>query len=199
MDFMVADFAAVPEHLHIQPITVSGEVLIGCLGVEADELWSFVQKKRKPHWVWIAMDKQTRQIIAVHVGDRSRDSAMQLRQNVPETCREQATFYTDQYAAYLGVRSCLYRVRMIPAGQVPSGALRNRRVAPSPVPHSRTTLSLCITHLLPQPEKGPGKEARGANVSLLRTPLLRRTAITPGGWRGQECVRISAWRCSTGG
>ena len=54
------------------------------------------------------MEKQTRQIIAFHVGDRSQDSAKQLWQNIPEVYREQATFYTDQYAAYLG---------MIPAAQ----------------------------------------------------------------------------------
>ena len=103
MDFMVARFAAVPEHLHVQPVTVCRDVLLGCLEVEADELWSFVQKKTNPHWVWIAMDKHTRQVIAFHVGDRSRDSAIELWQNIPEAYREQATFYTDQYAAYRGV------------------------------------------------------------------------------------------------
>jgi insertion element IS1 protein InsB len=103
MDFMVARFTAAPEHLHVQPIAASRDVLIGCLGVEADELWSFVQQKANPHWVWIAMDRQTRQIIAFHVGDRSRKSARQLWANIPAVYREQATFYTDQYAAYLGV------------------------------------------------------------------------------------------------
>jgi insertion element IS1 protein InsB len=59
-------------------------------------------------WVWIAMDKQTRQIIAFHVGDRSYDSAKQLWANMPAVYREQATFYTDQYAVY---------TRVIPAAQ----------------------------------------------------------------------------------
>ena len=99
MDFMVACFAAVPEHLHIQPVASSREVLLGCLDVEADELWSFVQKKTNPRWVWIVMDKQTRQILAFHVGDRSQDSAKQLWAKIPEVYREQAIFYTDQYAA----------------------------------------------------------------------------------------------------
>jgi insertion element IS1 protein InsB len=103
MDFMVACFAAVPEHLHVQPVAACGEVLLGCLEVEADELWSFVQKKANPYWVWIAMDKQTRQILAFHVGDRSRESAKQLWANIPAVYREQAIFYTDQYAAYAGV------------------------------------------------------------------------------------------------
>jgi insertion element IS1 protein InsB len=103
MDFMVACFAAVPEHLHVQPVASSGAVLLGCLEVEADELWSFVQKKTNPRWVWLAMDKQTRQILAFHIGDRSRDSAKQLWAKIPTRYRERATFYTDQYAAYIGV------------------------------------------------------------------------------------------------
>jgi insertion element IS1 protein InsB len=49
------------------------------------------------------MDKETRQIIAFHVGDRSRDSAKQLWDNIPAVYRERATFYTDHYAAYTGV------------------------------------------------------------------------------------------------
>jgi insertion element IS1 protein InsB len=103
MDFMVACFAAVPDHLPVQPVAASREVLLGCLDVEADELGSFVQKKATPHWVWIAMDNQTRQIIAFHVGDHSQDSAKQLWTKIPELYRAQATFSTDQYAAYPGV------------------------------------------------------------------------------------------------
>ena len=48
------------------------------------------------------MDRATRQIIAFHVGDRSRQSAEQLWANLPAVYREQATFYTDQYVAYEG-------------------------------------------------------------------------------------------------
>src|SRR5947209_4480014 len=49
------------------------------------------------------MNKQTRQIIAFHVGDRSHESAKQLWTNLPAVYREQATFYTDQYAVYTGI------------------------------------------------------------------------------------------------
>jgi IS1 family transposase len=66
-------------------------------------MWSFVAKKANKQWVWIAMDKQTRQIIAFHVGDRSHESAKQLWTNLPAVYREQATFYTDQYAVYQGI------------------------------------------------------------------------------------------------
>jgi insertion element IS1 protein InsB len=103
MGFIVARFAALPDHLHVLPVAVPREVLIGRLEVEADEMWSFVTKKANKQWVWIAMDKQTRQIIAFHVGDRSHASAKQLWANLPAVYRGQATFYTDQYAVYTGV------------------------------------------------------------------------------------------------
>src|SRR5262245_10327538 len=62
MDFIVARFAALPDHLHVQPVAAPGDVFIGRLEVEADEMWSFVKQKANKQWVWIAMDKQTRQI-----------------------------------------------------------------------------------------------------------------------------------------
>ena len=103
MGFIAARFAALPAHLHVVPIVAPREVIIGRLEVEADEMWSFVKQKANKQWVWIAMDKQTRQIIAFHVGDRSHDSAQQLWANLPAIYREQAMFYTDQYAVYSGV------------------------------------------------------------------------------------------------
>ena len=49
------------------------------------------------------MDARTRQVIAFHVGDRSRESARQLWAQIPWVYRAQATFHTDQYDAYSGV------------------------------------------------------------------------------------------------
>jgi IS1 family transposase len=103
MDFMVARFAAAPAHLHVRPVTTSRGILIGCLAVEADELWSFMQKKANPPWLWIAMDKQTRQILAFHVGDRSRDSPNNCGRTFRRCIESRQPYYTDQYAAYAGV------------------------------------------------------------------------------------------------
>jgi insertion element IS1 protein InsB len=87
----------------VLPIAAPREVLIGRLEVEADEMGSFVQQKANKQWVWLAMDKQTRQILAFHVGDRSHESVKQLWANIPAIYREQATFYTDQYVVYTGI------------------------------------------------------------------------------------------------
>ena len=103
MGFLVARFAAVPDHLHVRPVAAPREVLIGRLEVEADAMWSCVAKKAHKPWVWIAMDKQTRQIMAFHVGDRSHESAKQLWANLPAVSREQATCSTDHYTVYTGI------------------------------------------------------------------------------------------------
>jgi insertion element IS1 protein InsB len=92
-----------PDHLHVQLIASPQDAIMGRLEVETDEMCSFVKQKANKQWVWIAMDKQTRQIIAFHIGDRSRDSVKQLWANLPEVYRTQAMFYTDQYEAYRGV------------------------------------------------------------------------------------------------
>lgn len=45
----------------------------------------------------------TRQVIAFHVGDRSRKSARKLWRKIPRVYREQAIFYTDGCASYQDV------------------------------------------------------------------------------------------------
>jgi insertion element IS1 protein InsB len=100
LGFLGQCFAALPDHLHVQPVSCQHDVLIQRLEVEADELASFVQKKANKQWVWIAMDAKTRQIIAFHVGDRSHKSAEQLWAKIPQAYRQHATFYTDQYVVY---------------------------------------------------------------------------------------------------
>jgi insertion element IS1 protein InsB len=103
LGFLVQCVEALPDHLNIQPLPCDGDVMIRRLEVEADEMASFVQKKAHKQWVWIAMDAKTRQVIAFHVGDRSRRSAKRLWAKIPQAYRQHATFYTDQYVVYAGV------------------------------------------------------------------------------------------------
>ena len=103
LHFMVECFTACPEDLHVQLPARPTAVVMSRLEAEADEMWSFVQKKANKQWIWIAMDAKTRQIIAFHVGDRSGESGKALWANIPLVYREQATFHTDQYEVYKGV------------------------------------------------------------------------------------------------
>jgi insertion element IS1 protein InsB len=103
LHFMVECFAACPDHLHVRRPAGPAEVVIHQLEAEVDEMWSFVGKRANRQWIWIAMDAKTRQVIAFHVGDRSRNSAQALWANIPVAYREQAKFHTDQYEVYKGV------------------------------------------------------------------------------------------------
>jgi insertion element IS1 protein InsB len=100
---MVECFTACPDHLHVQAPPQPTAVVMSRLEAEADEMWSFVQNKANKPWIWIAMDATTRQIIAFHVGNRSRESGKELWAHIPLVYRAQAMFHTDQYAVYKGV------------------------------------------------------------------------------------------------
>jgi insertion element IS1 protein InsB len=101
--FLVHCFEALPDHLNVQPITSNQDVMVQRLEVEADEMSSFVKKKVNKQWIWLAMDAKTRQVVAFHIGDRSRKSAKQLWAKIPLAYRQHAMFYTDQYVVYVGV------------------------------------------------------------------------------------------------
>jgi insertion element IS1 protein InsB len=103
LGFLVQCFEALPDHLHVEPLTCHQNVMIQRLAVEADEMSSLVQKKANKLWIWLATDAKTRQVMAFHVGDRSRESAKHLWAKIPRACRRHATFYTDQYVVYEGV------------------------------------------------------------------------------------------------
>ena len=41
--------------------------------LELDELWSFVARRTNQVWIWIALYRKTRQVVAYAVGDRSEE------------------------------------------------------------------------------------------------------------------------------
>jgi IS1 family transposase len=67
--------------------------------LELDELWSFVRKKSRKRWIWIALSRRTRQVVAYVVGDRSAATCRKLWQRIPALYR-MAHCYTDFWEAY---------------------------------------------------------------------------------------------------
>jgi IS1 family transposase len=70
------------------------------LTVECDELWSFVKKKIAKQWVWLAMDRDTREIVGLHIGSRNKAGARALWASLPPVYRQCAVCYTDFWQAY---------------------------------------------------------------------------------------------------
>ena len=64
---------------------------------------SFVQNKQSKSWVWLAQDRQTREIIGVFIGDRTRESAKAFWKAFPKMYRQCAVIYTDKWVSYQGV------------------------------------------------------------------------------------------------
>ena len=64
--------------------------------VSCDEMWTFVQKKSQKAWIWLCYSKITKRILAVHIGNRGKESAKKLIDQVPNM----KIYCTDDWDAY---------------------------------------------------------------------------------------------------
>jgi len=67
----------------------------GQLILEIDEMWSFVRSKQQKVWIWLAIDRLTKEIVGVHIGSRDRVAARKLWDSLPPVYRQCATCYTE--------------------------------------------------------------------------------------------------------
>lgn len=67
--------------------------------LELDEMWSFVGHKGQKRWLWVALCRRTRQIVAYVIGDRSSRSCRKLWQRIPAQYRH-CRSYSDFWHAY---------------------------------------------------------------------------------------------------
>ena len=70
--------------------------------LELDEWWSFVLKKTNKAWIWIALCRKTRQVVAYAIGDRSEKTCRLLWEALPEASSSR-TVLTDFWSAYQAV------------------------------------------------------------------------------------------------
>jgi len=71
-------------------------------GLQADELWSFVGKKVKKRWIWVAYDPVHRLVIAHHIGGRGKKAAKKFWKKIPMILRS-CYFETDDWEAYRSI------------------------------------------------------------------------------------------------
>ncbi|MBA2396336.1 MAG: hypothetical protein H0V70_26715 [Ktedonobacteraceae bacterium] len=62
-------------------------------------MWSFVLKKAGIRWLWTAMCRRTRQIVAFAIGDRSKATCLRLWKAIPDEYKHCHTF-SDFWTAY---------------------------------------------------------------------------------------------------
>jgi len=95
--FVNSKFKAVPRQIKV---TIKAK---GRLTIECDEECSYVGNKGYKVWIWLAIDKETRECVGCFIGDRSRSSAQGLWASLPSVYRQCAVAYTDFWEAYNSV------------------------------------------------------------------------------------------------
>ncbi len=70
--------------------------------LELDELWSFVRHKKNKRWIWLAVCRRTRQVVAYAIGDRSEATCRRLWSRVPPAYRH-GLLYSDFWQSYQAV------------------------------------------------------------------------------------------------
>jgi insertion element IS1 protein InsB len=83
----------------LPPLTTTLAEARGDDVLELDEAWSFVLKKANKRWIWVALCRRTRQIVAYFIGDRSAASCLQLWRRIPAAYKRCHSF-SDFWEAY---------------------------------------------------------------------------------------------------
>jgi transposase-like protein len=90
LSFIDKVIAGLPANLNAT-VTAEGEEFEVAV-LELDEQWSFVGNKGNQQWLWLVFHSSTRQVLAMHVGKRSRQSAEVLLKKVPEDLKKKPSF-----------------------------------------------------------------------------------------------------------
>ncbi len=73
--------------------------------LELDERWSFVCRRRNKRWVWLALCRRTRQVVAYAIGDRSEATCRRLWARIPAAYRHglRSTDVWDSYQTVIPI------------------------------------------------------------------------------------------------
>src|SRR5690348_8705874 len=86
LEFIESLIAGLPQDLNAEVVHENDEIEVVVL--EADELWSYVGSKDNPQWLWLIMHSKTRQVVAMQVGPRNKETAEKLFYKLPATLKK---------------------------------------------------------------------------------------------------------------
>jgi IS1 family transposase len=67
--------------------------------LELDEIWSFVKRRKNKRWIWLALCRRTRQVVALAIGNRGKKTCLLLWKAIPEAYKK-AHCFADIWEAY---------------------------------------------------------------------------------------------------
>ena len=89
-----------PDQITVEVVTVeeNHEVGSGTTEAELDEMWSYVGRKDNRRWLWHAIDRETRKVLAYVFGERKDRVFLELKSLLEPFGISH--FYTDDWGAY---------------------------------------------------------------------------------------------------
>lgn len=66
-------------------------------------MWTFVGRKKRKVWLWLAVERASRRVVAWVLGCRGAATAKRLWQALPLCYQVNTTYYTDEWEAYAQV------------------------------------------------------------------------------------------------
>ena len=63
-------------------------------------MWSFVGQAKEKVWIWLALDRDSREVLGVTFGKRDAEGARALWDLLPAVYRQGGVCYTDFWEAY---------------------------------------------------------------------------------------------------
>ncbi len=63
-------------------------------------MWTFVGRKRRKVWLWLAVERASRRIVAWVLGSRGTATLRRLWQALPRRYRRYTRYFTDSWRAY---------------------------------------------------------------------------------------------------
>ena len=84
--------------------------------LELDELCTFVGRKSRKVWLWLAVGRASRRIVAWTLGSRGQATMRRLCQQLPRRYRRHCWYFTDEWKAYATILS-RYQHRPCPKGE----------------------------------------------------------------------------------
>lgn len=67
--------------------------------LELDEIWSFVKRRKNKRWIWLALCRRTRQVVAFAIGNRGKKTCLLLWKAIPAAYKK-AHCFADIWEAY---------------------------------------------------------------------------------------------------
>ena len=71
--------------------------------LELDEMWTFVGKRKRKVWLWLAVERASRRIVGWVLGCRGAATGRRLFQALPVRYQRNTIYYTDAWEAYATV------------------------------------------------------------------------------------------------